>query len=228
MKWHQPPKKTVSPAPASGMKFVKPCYGDDIQSSSQSVVQHNSFDPRRPYHRQLDPMSVDKLLVQIERTVPNTGLQQFWKDNPNFENKIVAQAAELAPLRNHIIFSHDMVARIVPSNFFVPTVSECYRYLQELSMSVETVQKIETATRNQSDCDLWHLLHNGRLTSSKFGEILHRRPSTDPRRLVRDIMGYGGRMQHMPPQIRWGNENEDKARQLYIENRLAVGEVMEV
>ena len=87
MKWHQPPKKTVSPAPASGMKFVKPCYGDDIQSSSQSVVKCNSYDPRRPYHWQLDPMSVDKLLTRVEQTVPNTGLQQFWRDNPNFENK---------------------------------------------------------------------------------------------------------------------------------------------
>jgi len=32
-------------------------------------------------------------------------------------------------------------------------------------------------------------------------------------------------MQHMSPQMQWGN---DKAHQLYIENRLAVGEVMEV
>jgi len=204
MKWHQPPKKTVSPAPASGMKFVKPCYGDDIQSSSQSVVQCRSS------HRHLDPMSVDKLLTQIEQTVPNTGLQQFWRDNPNFEDRIVAQAEESALLRNPIIFSHDMVARIIPSKFFVPTVSECNKYLRELSMSVETVQRIKTATRDQLDCDLWHSLCNGRPTSSKFGEILHRRPSTDPRRLVRDIIGYGGRMQHMPPQIQCGNQNEDR------------------
>jgi len=75
MMWHQP---TVSPAPASGMKFAKPCYGDDVRLPSQSVVQRNSFDPHRPYHWQLDPMSVDKLLTQIEWTVPNTGLLQFW------------------------------------------------------------------------------------------------------------------------------------------------------
>ena len=227
MKWHQPPKKTVSPALASGMKFVKPCYGDNIQSCSQSV-QRSSFDPRRSYHRQLEPTSVDKLLTHIERTVPNTGLQQFWRDNPKFNNAMMVHADELSLLRNHVIFSHDMVARIVPSKFFVPTISEGYKYLEEISLSFETVQKIEIATRGQSECDLWHSLHNGRLTSSKFGEILHRRPSTDPRRLVRDIMGYGGHMQHVPPQIWWGKENENKARQLYIENRLAVGEVLEV
>jgi len=35
-------------------------------------------------------------------------------------------------------------------------------------------------------------------------------------------------MQHVPPQIWWSDENKDMARQLYIENRLAIGEVMEV
>jgi len=80
-------------------------------------------------------MSVDKLLTQIEWTVPNTGLQQFWRDNPNFENKTVAQAEELAPLRNHY-FSHDMVARIVPVNFlcllFQSVLGACKSYLCQL------------------------------------------------------------------------------------------------
>ena len=74
-----------------------------------------------------------------------------------------------------------MVSRIIHSKFFVPTLSECYNYFQEMSMPFETVQKIEIVTRGQSECELWHLLHNGRLTSSKFGEILHCKPSTDPR-----------------------------------------------
>ena len=41
-------------------------------------------------------------------------------------------------------------------------------------------------------------------------------------------MGYGKPMQHVPPQIRWGKQNEDKVRQLYIENRKAIGEIMEM
>ena len=102
---------------------MKPCYGDNIQSSSQSVVQCNSFDPRRTYHRQLDPMSVDKLLTQIKRTVPNTGLQQFWRDNPNFENKIVAQAEELAPLKNHI-FHMIWLPELFPVSAYQSTIKQ--------------------------------------------------------------------------------------------------------
>ena len=57
---------------------------------------------------------------------------------------------------------------------------------------------------------------------------MHHRQSIDSRRLVKDIMGYGGQMQHVPPQIRWGRDNEDAARKCYIANRKACGEHMVV
>ena len=41
-------------------------------------------------------------------------------------------------------------------------------------------------------------------------------------------MGYGKPMQHVPPQIRWGKQDEEKARQLYIENWNTVREIMQV
>jgi len=52
---------------------------------------------------------------------------------------------------------------------------------------------------------------NGRIASSEFGKILHRQESIDSRRLVRNLMGYGGPMQNPPPQMCWGRENDDKA-----------------
>ena len=30
------------------------------------------------------------------------------------------------------------------------------------------------------------------------------------KRLMKDIMGYGGPMKYLPPQIRWGKDNEEK------------------
>ncbi len=90
------------------------------------------------------------------------------------------------------------------------------------------MEAIEGATYGQADNDLWFALRNGRITSSRFGEILHCRQSTDSRRLVKDIMGYGGWMKHVPPQICWGRENEEAARKCYIANRKACGEDMVV
>ena len=36
-------------------------------------------------------------------------------------------------------------------------------------------------------------------------------------------MGYNEPMKKVPPQIRWGRDNEDRARQCYIENRQQCG-----
>ena len=41
-------------------------------------------------------------------------------------------------------------------------------------------------------------------------------------------MGYNGPLEHLPPAIRWGKENEAKARQCYLEGRQAVGKDMVV
>ena len=57
---------------------------------------------------------------------------------------------------------------------------------------------------------------------------MHRHQSTDPRRLIKDIMGYRRQMQHVPPQIRWDREKEDAAHKCYIANRKACGEDMVV
>ena len=39
-------------------------------------------------------------------------------------------------------------------------------------------------------------------------------------------MGYGGGIKHLPPQIRWGRDNEPLARKCYLENRNHSGETI--
>ena len=41
-------------------------------------------------------------------------------------------------------------------------------------------------------------------------------------------MGYSKQMKTLPPQIRWGQENEETAIKCYIEDRLTVGEEITV
>ena len=59
------------------------------------------------------------------------------------------------------------------------------------------------------------MTRNGRITSSRFGQVLHRRDSTPSERLVSEIMGY---TQSVPstPAIRWGRNNEHHARKAYL------------
>ena len=97
------------------------------------------------------------------------------------------------------------------SKFFIPTIIDCYEYFDHMKLPLDVMQEIEAATHGQSASELWYSMRNGRLTSSRFGEILYRRSSTNPRRLVRDIMGYGGPIKCVTPAMWWGKENECKA-----------------
>ena len=63
---------------------------------------------------------------------------------------------------------------------------------------------------------MWHLLHTGRITSSRFGEIHHRRDSTNPDSMVATLMGYKPQLEVLPPAIRWGCDNEPLARKAYV------------
>lgn len=76
MKWNQPPKKTVKAECASSMNFVKPTHGDDPEAPSSKQIKCSTFDPRQSEHRLLDKQAV---LGHVLRSIPNTGLQQFWQ-----------------------------------------------------------------------------------------------------------------------------------------------------
>ena len=219
MKWNQPPKKLVPPTCANDMVFVKPSHG---RMEENVHILHSSFDPRCSCHRQLNEKAAEKLLSRIERTAPSTGLRQFWKCGTT--------TLDMPPstLWNHVLFSREHATTVSCNNLFEPTTQQCYEYLDQMRLNIDTVEMIEGATKDQSDCELWHALRNGRLTSSRFGEIRNRRLTTDSKRLVKDIMGYGKQLKVLPPQIRWGRENEQAATRCYIEDRLKVSEEMTV
>jgi len=57
-----------------------------------------------------------------------------------------------------------------------------------LSSEVEAINR-GCYTRQQSASELWQAMRNGQLTSSRFGEILKHRPTTDSQHLVKDNNG---------------------------------------
>ena len=225
MTWNQPPKKSVTPACASSMTFVKPSHGDDPEQRSQQIIKRSAFDPRQPQHRTVNMGAVNKLLESVEKSIPSTGLQQFWRGKTSDESVAIEYTESLW---SHVIFCHATISSTAPSKYFIPTLADCCKYLDAMKLPLDVVQKIEAATRGQSASELWYAMRNGRLTSSRFGEILHRRSSTSSRRLVKDIMGYGGPMKSLSPAMRWGKDNEDNAHQRYIHDRALVGEAMTV
>jgi len=121
-------------------------------------------------------------MVRLEKTVPNTGLVQFWQ--PGHSRSQV----HVGTLWHHVIFSHQHASTVLREKF---EIVQCYDYLRDMNITSDKAAKIEETTRGQGENNLWMILRNGRITSSRLGEILHRRESTNPKRLVRDLMGYG-------------------------------------
>ena len=77
------------------------------------------------------------------------------------------------------------------NSLFLQLHSAMNTYVDKMKLDSDDVERIEAATGDQSDSELWHALRNGTLTSSRFGEIRNRKETTNSSRLVRDIMGYG-------------------------------------
>ena len=207
MVWNQPPKKTVAPECSNNMWFVKPSHGDLLVQQ----ISRSTFDPRAVEHQgDVDKERVAKLITRVRVSMPCSGLQHFWCDGPNTET-----SPSDVSLLSHVLFSHGSLNSTI-KKIVDPTPIVCQQFLQSMKLSRQEVTEIEGATREQSDSALWRAIRNGRLTSSRFGEILKRRQTTDSRRLVKDIMGYNEPMKKVPSQIRWGRDNEDRARQCYI------------
>ena len=83
MVWNQSSNRSVNPACASTMTFVKPSHGDNPNSEIHRTVTHSTYDPRPPHHRTLNMASVNKLIADVKNSVQFTGLEQFWLDKPS-------------------------------------------------------------------------------------------------------------------------------------------------
>jgi len=102
--------------------------------------------------------------------------QQFWGSN---STNCSAGCVNSEILWQHVIFSHAHASTMVQENFFTPALAQCYDRLSHMKLSLDGVARIEAAIQDQSECELWFALRNVRITSSKFGEILHRRDSSE-------------------------------------------------
>ena len=79
------------------------------------------------------------------------------------------------------------------------------------------IKTVEKATRGQSTNRLWHLYRQGLITASRFYEVTHMRESTDPSRIVNDLLAnkFGSSSGNLPPSLKWGIENEAVAVKLF-------------
>ena len=210
MVWNQPPKKQVDPSPLNDI-----CRK---QSDSSADRQERwSYDPRRPQDQGILKPTLQRFLDGVkQQKKTKSGVLQFWNIP---ESASVATLGTDEEVLSLVLFSPESAAHAEePVEKCPPTEEECAELADAMTLSHELAEKVEAMTRKQSECQLWHLLHNGRITSSRFGEIRRRRATTSADRLVRDLMGYkhASLETYLPASIRWGRDNEPRARIAYV------------
>ena len=160
-------QKEVSAECACNMKFVKPSHADNPDLQNVSEIKRSSFDPCLPEHRiEIKPDHLHALLTDVQKSVPNTGIQQFWCDSSN--------PRYLQPVVDTILWSHVLFSpKTWNCEMHVPSLAECYHFINGMKISYSQVTALEAATRAQSESELWVMQHNGRLTSSWTGYRYH-------------------------------------------------------
>ena len=98
----------------------------------------------------------------------------------------------------------------------------CNNYMSEQVIDQTLSNFIESETRQQSNCALWRDLHNGRITSSRFSEIYHRRAEIAPNSICKRLMGYT-ELKGIPLPMKWGRDNEARARDAHLARMKALG-----
>ena len=133
MTWNQLPKKEVTPSRAEDIIFVKPSHSDLKETSEIKLIKRHQFDPRQPNQRTLQMSGVTKLLCAIRKSVPNSGLQQFWEMNTSVPPIIPSIQQELSTLWNHVIFCHENAA-MLQRTFFNPNMQQCFEYMTSMKL----------------------------------------------------------------------------------------------
>ncbi|XP_065186795.1 uncharacterized protein LOC135817518 [Sycon ciliatum] len=216
MRWNQPPKKHVDPQPLANMEFVKACHGmtDDEVERKQLRAE---FDPRAPSHRQVtsaDALTLQEALAAGKASAKNCGFFHFWEvedQSSGLAATSVSQPKALSPL---VLFHSDRL----PGGTSEDALG---RYTGPLSKYGVSQKEVEDFTKGQTDNSWWFDLRHGRLTSSRFGDIVRSR-AQEPVSLLAGIMGYTT-ISALPPAMRWGVENEPRARDMYLSVALEDG-----
>ena len=98
---------------------------------------------------------------------------------------------------------------------------KCKEVFDSIHVTSDQVKELEFRTREQSVCKLWFEHRRGRITGSKFHDVIVRRDSTPPDSLVSAIMGYNRYDLSSKKEVKWGVDHEDVARKAYIQKMAA-------
>ena len=95
----------------------------------------------------------------------------------------------------------------------------CSKTAKAITVTHEEAEFLQKVTIRQSNCTTWHEHQKGRLTASHFNAVCRHVDAASqiyPKAIVKRIMQYYTSVENVPA-LKWGRDNEDRARNEYIE-----------
>ncbi|KAM4537015.1 uncharacterized protein PAE49_021422 [Odontesthes bonariensis] len=95
-------------------------------------------------------------------------------------------------------------------------MAECEKAFSALTITEEQAEHIERETRLQAKAKLWFSMREGRIIASMFKDSVRTNPASPAKSLIRQIC-YPETKKIATEATRWGCDNEEQARQCYVE-----------
>ena len=188
----------VLPAPVSQITFDKPKRSKDPLATNPTQ-QRPSIQPPQVIGR-------DTLLNALHKVYP---LAAVFTVVPGFQTtqRVTLSADPLIP---------KLLTSLYDAKYCRMSVEELKAAVESLQLCIsdDEARFLETATKGQSSSCLWFDHRVGRITTSVMGKVVMCAERKFPTSLVNSIMQYQTINPNIPA-LRWGRQNEDKAKNNY-------------
>ena len=212
-RWNQPRPKKLEVIPVVELGSRK----DKILKKENQLPVPSRYDPRPSSMRHPNTALIESMRVSLLAI-----------NSPCVLLQLLVPPVEVA-LHDHTYVSSDVLEKLLETTCAkTSNEKELYELTKmialeipnplvekmKLNVSQEERKSIEEQTRCQSKSSLWHVVRARRITGSRCGRILRQIQRTDA--LLIDIL-YRRPMdpKKLPAPIKWGIENECKAREAY-------------
>ncbi|KAJ8311195.1 hypothetical protein KUTeg_011258 [Tegillarca granosa] len=170
--------------------------GPQLRKKPRLAVPRADF--RHENDRTVDEIALKNLHQEIRNLVPNSGFSKYGLKR-NTQSSLGETDTELSYITVH-----------PPSMEDIKLASD--GFINSLNVTDEEISNIETLTRDQSKSRVWHKERAVRITASIFHQVCSRRESTDPSRLISQILGYRNvSTRAMKFGLKWRNRHSQEA-----------------
>ncbi|XP_076087997.1 uncharacterized protein LOC143058383 [Mytilus galloprovincialis] len=197
--WIKPRNRNLSPKKSQEMVFNK------FKSPDRKV---SLYSVNASFSKDLSTPAILSFKERLMNVNPDAGwLMNFPQISDSCENNT---SISTLPKLHNINFSYMDTVDITS----IECVQHFLSYFDSLKITKDDCSKIEVATREQHKNPLWKQVRRGRLTASKFGNIVRRKVDTEPDNLIKYLLDYTPSFTNAA--ISWGKDHEQIAIDSYL------------